>query len=245
MTKKPDVIIHRAGGFLAPENTIYAMEKGLSYPVDGIEIDVQFTKDDVPIVYHDNTLKRTTGKRRAVRRMRYQTIKDLDNGSWFDSSLQDVRIDTLHDFLTAFKGRSKLYLEIKEHGNRLLDIPKMIQAFHLQDKVIFLSFHFELLLRIKEQYPHMKVMFLLGSRWKKPFSYCQDERIDWYGLSFRLAYKKQNLVKEILDAGYPVNIWSCNKMEIASTLIDLGITSITTDKPEEMLELIKRKSLPQ
>jgi glycerophosphoryl diester phosphodiesterase len=243
MTNKPDVIIHRAGGFLAPENTIYAMETGLTFPVDGIEIDVQFTKDDIPVVYHDNTLRRTTGKRRAVKRLTYDSIKDLDNGSWFDRSLTDVRIDTLDAFLNAFNGRSTLYVEIKEHGERLLDIPKMIKSFQLQDKVIFLSFHFELLLRIKEHYPNMTVMFLLGARWKKPFSYCQDDRIDWYGLSFQLAYKKQHLVKEILDAGYHVNIWSCNQMEIASTLIDLGITSITTDKPEEMLGLVQQKSL--
>jgi len=158
-TAKQQIIIHRGGGFLAPENTIYAMETGLTFPVDGIEIDVQFTKDDIPIVYHDNTLRRTTGKRRAVRRMTYDAIKDLDNGSWFDRSLTDIRIDTLDAFLTAFNRRFTLYVEIKEHGERLLDIPKMIKSFQLQDKVIFLSFHFELLLRIKEQVSYSEFMY--------------------------------------------------------------------------------------
>ena len=244
MANKPQVIVHRGGGFLAPENTIEAMKIGLELPVDGIEIDVLFTKDDVPIVYHDRSLKRTTNIRRQARKTRYNDLKDLDNGSWFDPAFSSSRIPTLDSFLNEFAHRRQLYLEVKETGQNLLAIPQLINEHGMLEDTIFLSFHYQALLDIKEAYPEATTMFLLGARWNRPVEYVLDERIDWFGLSFQLAHKKPKYLKKLLDFGYPINIWSCNDMDIARKLISMGITSITTDKPQEMLELIK-SSLPR
>ena len=244
MTYNPQVILHRAGGFLAPENTIEAMQIGVTLPVEGIEIDVSFTKDHIPVVYHDRSLKRTTGLHRPIRKMNYLDIRDLDNGSWFDPAYSHAKIPTLKQFLTTFKRRKLLYLEVKESDPKLLLIPKLISEQGMMDTTIFLSFHFQALLDIKETYPEATIMFLLGAKWKRSFSYTVDPRMDWYGLSFQLAHKKPQLVTRLLEHGYKINIWSCNDMTIADQLIKLGITSITTDKPQEMLDHIK-SSLPR
>jgi glycerophosphoryl diester phosphodiesterase len=241
MDNDVDIVLHRAGGFLAPENTIEAMEIGLTYPVDALEIDVLFTKDHIPIVYHDDTLERTTGIRKKVKRMRYEDLSDLDNGSWFDPSFSSTRIATLDAFLTAHAKRRPLYVEVKENRSHLLDIPRLIEQHGMMEETTFLSFHFQALCAIKEAYPKAKTMFLMGAKWMRRLSYGMDPRIDSYGLSLRLAKRKPDWVPRLRQMGYPVNIWSLNDPEYASTLMDQGVTSITTDRPAELLAMRTRK----
>jgi glycerophosphoryl diester phosphodiesterase len=57
----PKLIAHRGYSECYPENTLVGLEAALSSGADCIEFDVQFSKDGVPMVIHDNGLKRTTG----------------------------------------------------------------------------------------------------------------------------------------------------------------------------------------
>ena len=59
--ERPQLIAHRGYSECYPENTLVGLEAALSAGADCIEFDVQFSKDGVPVVIHDNELKRTTG----------------------------------------------------------------------------------------------------------------------------------------------------------------------------------------
>lgn len=236
-----DIVLHRAGGFLAPENTIEAMEIGLTQGVDALEIDVSFTRDHIPIVYHDDTLERTTGVRKKVKKTTYKELAQLDNGSWFDPSFSATRIVTLEAFLTAHAGRSPLYIEVKENNPQLLNVPALVEQAGMIDNTVFLSFHFRALCRIKETYPEAKTMFLMGAKWVSRLSRAIDPRIDSYGLSWRLAKRKPDWVGRFRRMGFPINIWSLNDVTFAMELMDMGVTSITTDRPKELLEARSRK----
>src|SRR5689334_25293833 len=63
---RPLVFAHRGGGALAPENTLAAFDNGLALGADGLELDVQLSKDGVVVVHHDLTLDRTTPLSGAV-----------------------------------------------------------------------------------------------------------------------------------------------------------------------------------
>ena len=58
--KEFEIIAHKGASGIAPENTIPAIVKALEMGVDMIEIDVQQTKDEHIIVFHDETVDRTT-----------------------------------------------------------------------------------------------------------------------------------------------------------------------------------------
>jgi len=60
---KPLIIAHRGASAEAPENTLAAFRRALALGVDSIELDVQVTTDGVPVVFHDASLQRLTGKR--------------------------------------------------------------------------------------------------------------------------------------------------------------------------------------
>src|SRR3954468_8853797 len=57
---RPLVFAHRGGSKLAPENTIAAFDRGLAEGADGLELDVQLSRDGTVVVHHDRRLDRTT-----------------------------------------------------------------------------------------------------------------------------------------------------------------------------------------
>src|SRR5712691_3935269 len=65
-TSRPLVFAHRGGSALAPENTIEAFDNGLALGADGLELDIQLSRDGVVVVHHDRTLDRTTSLRGPV-----------------------------------------------------------------------------------------------------------------------------------------------------------------------------------
>lgn len=78
---KAQVIAHRGGAATAPENTMAAFRKALAQKADAIELDVQMTKDGVPVVIHDETVDRTTNGSGAVRDLTLEQLRALDAGS--------------------------------------------------------------------------------------------------------------------------------------------------------------------
>lgn len=92
---RPLVIAHRGDSYHAPESTLEAGRLGWEAGADAWELDVQLTRDGVPIVFHDEVLTRTTnaaarfaGDPRAVQGYRvgefdWSEIAELDAGAWF------------------------------------------------------------------------------------------------------------------------------------------------------------------
>src|SRR4051812_17116518 len=63
----PLIIGHRGAAAVAPENTLVSFEKALRDGADGIEFDVRLASDDVPVVIHDATLRRTVLRKGRVK----------------------------------------------------------------------------------------------------------------------------------------------------------------------------------
>jgi glycerophosphoryl diester phosphodiesterase len=57
---KPQIISHRGGAYLWPENSLLAFRQSLTLPVEVLECDVHPSSDGVPMVHHDATLERMT-----------------------------------------------------------------------------------------------------------------------------------------------------------------------------------------
>ena len=59
--KQAKIFAHRGASGYAPENTLEAFALAQQQGADGIELDVQLSKDGVPVVFHDESLKRVSG----------------------------------------------------------------------------------------------------------------------------------------------------------------------------------------
>lgn len=119
MTGRPDIApfrkwlyAHRGlhdNGSDAPENSMRAFERAAAAGY-GIELDVRLTKDGVPVVFHDNTLKRVCGAEGTVRQ---RTFEELQALSLFGT---DQKIPRLEDVLKLVDGRAPLIVELKTEG---------------------------------------------------------------------------------------------------------------------------------
>lgn len=76
-------VAHRGFSGIAPENTMAAFKLALEQPfVHWVELDVQLSKDGVPVVIHDFTLERTTNGTGKVKDSDWKALQQLDAGSW-------------------------------------------------------------------------------------------------------------------------------------------------------------------
>jgi len=94
----------------APENSMAAIRKAVEHGY-GIEFDVQLTKDRIPVVFHDESLKRVCGVEGNVRDYTYEELQS------FPLLASSERIPLFSDVLKAVDGRVPLIIEIKIHEN--------------------------------------------------------------------------------------------------------------------------------
>ena len=92
----------------APENSMAAFRKAVEAGY-GIELDVQLTKDRIPVVFHDETLKRVCGVEGKVRDYTYEQLQQ------FTLCKSQEKIPLFADFLKMVDGKVPLIIEIKIH----------------------------------------------------------------------------------------------------------------------------------
>ncbi|MBI3536498.1 MAG: hypothetical protein HY070_02885, partial [Chloroflexi bacterium] len=110
---RPLIIAHRGASAEAPENTLAAFTRAFELGADGIELDVTLTKDNIPVVIHDDTVNRTTNARGVVSEMLLAEIKQLDAGSWKDAKYRGEKIPTLEETLRAIPTTKIVNIELK------------------------------------------------------------------------------------------------------------------------------------
>ena len=130
---------HRGASEYYPENTILSFDKGLEMEANGIETDVQKTKDGVLVLFHDDTLDRVTGKSGCVADYTYQELMA------FDVKKGDItaKITTLEAFLQRYADKDLTFaIELKEAGIEK-ETADLIYKYNAQDKVIITSFKYD------------------------------------------------------------------------------------------------------
>jgi glycerophosphoryl diester phosphodiesterase len=136
MKNKPLILGHRGYRKKYPENTMLAFKKAYKYGADGIECDVQKTKDGRYIIFHDDELSRITGRKGNVADTTYKIIKKLDAG-------KGERIPHIDEFLDSLPCDKFINIELKEETLTPADseaIIVMLEKRSLKDNILISSF---------------------------------------------------------------------------------------------------------
>ncbi len=120
MSRCPLVIAHRGASNAAPENTVPALAAAVAAGADAIEIDLQTTADGRVIVFHDESLDRTTNGSGLVAEASYCDVALLDAGSWFGARFARTRVPLLTEALGVVPYPVELILELKPVGGARL-----------------------------------------------------------------------------------------------------------------------------
>lgn len=243
MIKIPKVIGHRGAAGYAPENTIESIHAAADLGVEWVELDVKLTRDQVPIILHDENLLRLTGTNLNVADVDYDFIRQLEAGSWFGESFMGAKIPTLEDALDAIIERKLgLNLEIKpcpgrerETAEVALDILSQIWDEH--DKILISSFqHVSLEAALDVAYDWPRGL-LLPAEWPE----------NWVELAEYLEVSTINLngnevtreqIEDALELEMPILAYTINDPMRARELQSWGVDSFFSDTPDIILENI-------
>jgi len=109
-------IAHRGASYYAPENTMASFKLASEMNADMIELDVTLTRDNIPVVFHDRKLSRTTDGKGNISRYLLRELRELDAGLWFSELYKGTRIPTLEEVLEWASGTIALNIEIKKEA---------------------------------------------------------------------------------------------------------------------------------
>lgn len=232
---------HRGWSGKAPENTLAAIRLAAEEAgIDSIEIDVQLSKDGIPVVIHDFTLERTTNGRGAIGQHTYEELAALDAGSWFDPSFAGEKIPRLEEVLQAVKGKSRLNIEIKRPGKAYEGMEKkvieLIHHYEMQNDVIITSFHHETIRAIKQmqtQIPTGLIIYGMPTLIKE-----QLRETGATILSMAYPYLTQEFVTEMIAEGITMLAWTIDDPQHIEQVMKLHPQlQIATNHPDRIIGL--------
>lgn len=229
-------VAHRGFSGKAPENTLAAIHMAAELPyVTWMEIDVQLTKDGVPVVIHDYTLDRTTNGHGKVKEMDWSHIRRLDAGLWKGREFRGERVPSLEEVLDLAKGRLKLNIELKNAGNLYPGIERrvtgLLAAKGMTDDAVLTSFDTGTLGRIGEADEAVRKGLIFDSRWGDPAGRVRDLGCSFLSISFsRLT---PGLARFLSSRGVAVMAWTVNKSKEMRRLADMhSDIMICTNRPD-------------
>ncbi len=241
--KKPNLIAaHRGDRSQKAENTLSAIESCIG-KCDFIEIDVQLTKDLVPVIIHDDTLSRTSNVSKIekfkdrtpwrVTDFTLEELQELDFGSWFNLEYEPIL--TLEKALTFTKEENIfLNVEIKDMSNTfkdriavkvIIDMIKKMQAEHL---VLISSFNHHYLPLCKELSLEIPTAALQIYRHPSNLiDYLHTLQVNAYHPEDKITNKK--IIADLKEAGFYINVFVVNKPSRQKKLFEWGVNGIFTD----------------
>lgn len=248
MRPLPWLIAHRGAMAEAPENVEAAFDLAFSHKVDGIELDVQMTADGVPVVFHDDTLRRITGKRGAVADRHIAELLELDFGRWYSEYFRGQRLMTLESLLSRYAGRGILMLELKSatgrqnpyvYRDRLCrEVTRLIDFYvpgHLHDEIFLLSFDADMIAKTRKFAPHLSYILNI----KKPAAQGEKENAEHENLwGYCLPRRKlgRDFSRLCHEKGLRIAVYSCNTPGEVSTALEAGADVVMTDDPAKTVE---------
>lgn len=242
----PQLIAHRGGARLAPENTMAAFRCAVEeWDADMLEMDVRLTSDGRVVVIHDDTVDRTTDGTGRIRDMTWAQARELDAGSRFralDGRFpwrgRGERLPLLAEVIDAFpEVRMIVELKAAEAAGPLV---RVIRAAGAEMRVLVAA-EFEAFRAgaagyagpwgaSRRQVVPFWILHRFGraGRWHAPAA-------DGFQLPERsggLRVVTPRLLRAARAANMPVYVWTVDDPEDMRRLLDWGADGIITDRPD-------------
>ncbi|MBE7557683.1 hypothetical protein HS125_01515 [bacterium] len=234
---------HRGAASLAPENTLAAVRAAAAAGVDGIEFDVRRTADGLPIVIHDDNLKRTTnGGDRLVSSASLEELRALDAGSWGawkrDGRFAGEKLPLLDEMIAEIlRLHAFPVVELKVGGleEAVADCLSRHQA--VQDAWI-ISFQYRVLEVFADRYPQFRLAWLVDRKNFEEMGLAGVVRsatlIKCKALNAHFEAITPELVKAVHEAGMLMLAWTVDRPADMQRLLRMGVDGITTNRPQDL-----------
>ena len=239
---------HRGAAGLAPENTLASIQLALELGVDRVEIDVQQTKDNVIIVLHDRSLRRTTTGFGFVKTKTYQDILKLSAGFKFNKYYVKEKVPTLEEVIQLIDGRAELLIETKYsfmyYPNIERHIVNVIKNNNAKSWCKVISFNDRALFRVHKLDNEIRTgKLFVGKHANLPLSW--DKGVNIRPLSryhfvdeiiVKHSYATKSIIERVHAMGKELHVWTVNDVETIEILVERGVDGIISDYPNLLMK---------
>jgi len=247
----PLIIAHRGFSDEAPENSMAAFQKALVAGCDMIEMDVRLSADDVPIVFHDRRLQRTSSGSGPINKKHSRQLMSIDNGSWFSPKFSRERIPKLSDVLPLARKGVRLNIEIKPDVvsagpvSAVELVIREIQKAKVQSTTIITSFNHRMVKEVREIDKTIVTGVIYNPMThfrKSPSTLIRNSYAEIFVCSkFQVT---GDVVADTQEAGYQLYIYGVKTGRDVQRMLELSVDGIICNNPKfvrETVELLIKK----
>jgi glycerophosphoryl diester phosphodiesterase len=238
ITAEPKIVAHRGASSEAPENTITAFNLAWEQGADAIECDAWSTKDSKLVCIHDGNTRRTASKALDVASSNLSDLSALRVGKE-----KKEHIPTLAEVMATVPEGKQVFVEVKGGVAVVPLLPEAVEEAGIKKKqLVVISFDKDVVAKTKRSLKGATAILLIDfqrswwtRRWRPSdaalIKDMKETGADGVGLRASQPVDAQ-LVKDIRAANSQVHIWTVNNLSKAKYYQDLGVDSITTDRPK-------------
>ncbi len=228
---------HRGASEYAPENTLSSFYLGMLQGANGIETDVQRTKDGVLVLFHDDTVDRVSDN---VGKLSDYTFEEICNLKIYGNSTTGFydKVVTLREFLEKFSQYDiQFAIELKGEGVEE-DTLNMINEFGIMNKTTFTSFKFDYIKKIKELNSKARVGWLVekvtDENIKKLLEIGGEE------IAPKAKCITYELVKRMRAINVGVRAWGVSNIALMKKMCMLNIDGMTVNFPDRLFQFLNQ-----
>jgi len=242
---KTQIFAHRGANKEAPENTRAAFNRALDYAIDGIETDIQLSRDEVAVLWHDRFLLKLGHPTKHIDDFDFSQLREMNAAAHFSAAAKAESIVKLDEFLQIYRKRTRLLLEIKnrEWETRARHEIKVRQTLAMvgqmtNDSIMISSFNLQSLIYAQQCKPGFPLVY----------NFEDDQTIQdaqqviaahpfLHGLCLPIASLNAEMVKLLRGAGKSIAVYTCNSDEEIGKALALGVDILISDVPQKALLL--------
>ena len=239
------IFAHRGANREAAENTRSAFDKALAYPIDGIETDVQLSRDEVAVLWHDRYLKKLNLPGDHIDDYDHAQLQAMNFAAHFSASAAPEGVMSLQEFIAAYRTRCRLLLEIKNRdwemvARQELKVRKTLALVGAvtDDRIIVSSFNLDSLVYANRFAPAFPLVLNLEPEHNlNDARYALDTQPFLYGLCVHISTLDADMVGLLRERGKFAAVYTCDTDAEINRALVLGVDVLISDVPQKALQM--------
>lgn len=227
------------------ENTRFAFDRALEYAIDGIETDVQLTRDEITVLWHDRFLDKAGLPENHIDDFNYDQLKSMEMNGQLAPEGGDAAIMSLQAFVDAYRKRCRLLIEIKnrEWEATLRHEIKVRQTLNIigpvnNETIVVSSFNlaslvyahhyksnFQLIYNLEPEATITEVRHVLAVQ---PFL---------HGLCVPIHILDADIAQLLQAHQKCLAVYTCNSDEEINKALELGVDMLISDLPQKAVQM--------
>jgi len=244
------IFAHRGANTEAAENTRSAFDTALSYAIDGMETDVQLTRNEVAVLWHDRFLNKVGLPDKHIDDFDFEQLRSMNFAGHFSPDVPYESIMSLQEFLDAYRKRCSLLIEIKNreweaperHEIKVRQTLDMVGAAN-DATIMASSFNLASLIYANQYRPEMPLVYNFeDEQTLADAEQVLSEQPFLHGLCLPIASLDEAMVKLLRGHGKCIAVYTCNSDKEIGKALKLGVDILISDVPQKALQMRQASS---